>query len=89
MMRLAASVCIFSCLVPSGLCRGHVNQQKRHTSLTSQPQLVLQNLFLIMMIPNDFLNVATKMIWNYSIVTTAMTVISMLAEGESSSVACG
>lgn len=42
-----------------------------------------------MMIPNDFLNVATKMIWNYSIVTTAMTVISMLAEGERSSVACG
>lgn len=40
------------------------------------------------MIPYDFLNVATK-ICNYSIVTKAMTVISMLAEGERSSVACG
>lgn len=90
MMRLAAPVCIFSCLVPSGLCWGHGNQQRRHTSLTSQPQLVLQNLcFLTMMILYDFLNVAKTMICNYSIVTTAMTVIRMLAEGERSSVACG
>ena len=39
--------------------------------------------------PYDFLNVVTKMICNYSIVATAVTVISMLAEGERSCEACG